>query len=846
MDNGFYKAYHSAENAFWCCTCTGMESFAKFNQNIYYHGDGEMIVNQFINSETIDDQTGLGIKQQHEYPNKPVVDFVVTKSANTKLKIRVPSWVSDDVQVSYNGKLIEPTIDNGYIVLNKDFKEKDNIKVYFPMDFRLSRLESTTQPHSDAIMYGPIMMVGVIESIGEISPILNNADIGPSYDNKVKSELFYSGDSIFDNVRKVDDLQYVIKADNQEVLIKAFFKCYREKYIVYWDLYKTNSEDYKNFLNQTSLEESEVVDDVNVGNYFSETPHNFFNNNKTWIGNCYTEKNRGLTLDGIFGYTMKVQPGIQNVLMIKHFGNDSGYRYSISFNDVVTYSTDVEYEGMHFYWKSFDIPTVYTNNRTSIKVTITCTKGTLTTGIYEMKVVRNGLPLYNDYPLNISAGNEEIIDLNDYLFDNFTLVGTGNVQVYGFLNDEYSLIYEGTANKVIKGFRQCEKIKVVALTAASFTLSVHGAEVASVEAIEHNVANDDIYYPTQYATVNLTDAGKVKLRIDWGKATLTKGTQSGKAPLLNTKLEVEYDIKQKKLDDGLVLYYDFEGEGNEIIDRSGNGYNATLHGTATKEAGKYGNGLNLKGNAYLDIPLISGFDNGITLSAWVKYNDTTNALFQRLFDLGKDKDHYLATTTNGYNAGKNGGPLSSTGQQIYSLKKDTWYNASFVINKNVAISFINGVEVSRNEQFDFNLFSLGSFNTNYFGKSHVEFTPLLNAIIDEVRIYNYALSKEQVEGLSKIEDLSKNEFASTDIHFKTVEEEPIDITYEIEPDEEPIDYDIDVVIPEPQPEPEPEKEESKKNNTGLIVGLSVGGAAIAAGGATAAIVIAKKKKEKKA
>ena len=65
------------------------------------------------------------------------------------------------------------------------------------MSFRLSHLESDTEPHSDAIMYGPIMMSGIIESIGEISPILTNSNIGQSKDNKIKNELFYSGDSIF-------------------------------------------------------------------------------------------------------------------------------------------------------------------------------------------------------------------------------------------------------------------------------------------------------------------------------------------------------------------------------------------------------------------------------------------------------------------------------------------------------------------------------------------------------------------------------------------------------------------------------------------------------------------------
>ena len=47
---GYWRAYHSAEDSFWCCTGTGVEEFAKFTDTIYFHRGGDVYVNQFIAS----------------------------------------------------------------------------------------------------------------------------------------------------------------------------------------------------------------------------------------------------------------------------------------------------------------------------------------------------------------------------------------------------------------------------------------------------------------------------------------------------------------------------------------------------------------------------------------------------------------------------------------------------------------------------------------------------------------------------------------------------------------------------------------------------------------------------
>ena len=44
---GYWRAYHSAEDSFWCCTGTGVEEFAKFTDTIYFHRGERRVCESF-------------------------------------------------------------------------------------------------------------------------------------------------------------------------------------------------------------------------------------------------------------------------------------------------------------------------------------------------------------------------------------------------------------------------------------------------------------------------------------------------------------------------------------------------------------------------------------------------------------------------------------------------------------------------------------------------------------------------------------------------------------------------------------------------------------------------------
>ena len=67
---GYWRAYNSPEESFWCCTGTGAEEFAKFADTIYFHRGSDIYVNQFIASTLDWKDEGLVLEQVTQFPHE--------------------------------------------------------------------------------------------------------------------------------------------------------------------------------------------------------------------------------------------------------------------------------------------------------------------------------------------------------------------------------------------------------------------------------------------------------------------------------------------------------------------------------------------------------------------------------------------------------------------------------------------------------------------------------------------------------------------------------------------------------------------------------------------------------
>jgi uncharacterized protein len=167
---GYWRRYNSTENSFWCCTGTGAEEFAKFNDSIYFHDGNGIYVNQFIASELNWVEKKFGLRQETAFPKEQRTTLLVKTEVPQRrtIHVRVPRWVAEGGSVRVNGvELKGPADGGGYLTLTRVWKDGDRVEVRLPMGLWASMLpgDGTLQ----AAMYGPLVLAAEMDAgpVGE-------------------------------------------------------------------------------------------------------------------------------------------------------------------------------------------------------------------------------------------------------------------------------------------------------------------------------------------------------------------------------------------------------------------------------------------------------------------------------------------------------------------------------------------------------------------------------------------------------------------------------------------------------------------------------------------------------
>src|SRR5207248_8354148 len=151
--------FNSAENSFWCCTGTGAEEFAKFNDTIYYHDADGVWVNQFIASELDWKEKGFGLRQETSFPERQGTTLTLNIAAPQRrtIHLRVPGWTAPGGSVHINGRELEAFAQPGsYLALTREWRDGDKIELSLPMQLGSEPLPG--DPATRAALYGPLVL----------------------------------------------------------------------------------------------------------------------------------------------------------------------------------------------------------------------------------------------------------------------------------------------------------------------------------------------------------------------------------------------------------------------------------------------------------------------------------------------------------------------------------------------------------------------------------------------------------------------------------------------------------------------------------------------------------------
>ena len=214
-----------------------------------------------------------------------------------------------------------------------------------------------------------------------------------------------------------------------------------------------------------------------------------------------------------------------------------------------------------------------------------------------------------------------------------------------------------------------------------------------------------------------------------------------------TKFNATQQVTGTSLDSGLVGYWSFNGpdiSGTTAYDRSGQGNNGTLTNGPTQAIGKVGQALSFDGvDDYVVVGSLSNPPsiNAITMSSWIYWKSSTESYNTILENYGGSSGYGILLRSDQKIASyfnDSGGYIDGGGS---SVPFNTWTHiVSTYDGANVKI-YINGV-------LDQTLGWVGSFsnNTNLrIGHDQFGAGRYFNGAIDDVRIYNRALSASEVK-----------------------------------------------------------------------------------------------------
>ncbi|XP_010536053.1 PREDICTED: uncharacterized protein LOC104811146 [Tarenaya hassleriana] len=160
--------------SFWCCYGTGIESFSKLGDSIYFEEEGGnhgLYVIQYIPSSLTWKSVGLSLTQKV----KPVVSwdpylhvtFTFTSKEETgkksTLNLRIPVWAnSDGAKASWNGQPLKVPAPGNFLSITQNWKSGDQISMDLPLSIRTETIKDDRPEYSSlqAILYGPYLLAG--------------------------------------------------------------------------------------------------------------------------------------------------------------------------------------------------------------------------------------------------------------------------------------------------------------------------------------------------------------------------------------------------------------------------------------------------------------------------------------------------------------------------------------------------------------------------------------------------------------------------------------------------------------------------------------------------------------
>ncbi len=155
-DNGD-RVVFGLTSGYPCCTANLHQAWPKFVHHLWMSSaDGGLAALVYGPSTVTKEFSGqaVSIHEETNYPMEDEIQFVVKTSAQVRfpLHLRIPGWCAQPV-IAVNGEKVSPSVKNGIVVLDRSWKDGDQVLLKLPNPVRVKRWHE----NSASIYWGPLL-----------------------------------------------------------------------------------------------------------------------------------------------------------------------------------------------------------------------------------------------------------------------------------------------------------------------------------------------------------------------------------------------------------------------------------------------------------------------------------------------------------------------------------------------------------------------------------------------------------------------------------------------------------------------------------------------------------------
>ena len=196
---------------------------------------------------------------------------------------------------------------------------------------------------------------------------------------------------------------------------------------------------------------------------------------------------------------------------------------------------------------------------------------------------------------------------------------------------------------------------------------------------------------------------------------------------------------------GLVAQWEFDGNAR---DKSTNQMGCAVYSSSYTAENKSGSkALSFDGSSnYALLPYQVGNMSAMTFCGWVYWEGGNS--WQRIFDFGTGEDSYLFLTPSDGSTMRFEIKANGTTQNLTATKLGTgaWKHVAVTIASGSVKIYVDGSQVASSTSITLTPADVAGI-CNYLGRSQFIADPLFKGTLDDVRIYNYVLSRSEIQSI---------------------------------------------------------------------------------------------------